>query len=304
MSRKFCPGLVIGSLLLLAAAGLSGCGNRTESTYFYYRPSFTAGGDIIFVKGLQTVDKDVLGSQTGTRYTENLATMTAAGASETALLDVTATSAYGLTCAPVGSYVAYSTELSGGLYGNVIIQNISTSTHTGLDRVELKFVPGIVAFDWSSDAKKIVYCTATEVHTVNLDGTGDTTVAGGLTGASFVSWKFGTRIAYVHTVGGETILSLTDGATTTNLAAAASVDLPQISSVNANIVYGIAGGSYCSVDTGAGTPATTEVMASFHGAVPRIGMAAAASKVVYSKVGEQSGIYTLDLTAKTESQIK
>jgi len=120
-----------------------------------------------------------------------------------------------------------------------------------------------------------------------------------------VSWKYGNRIAFVHTSSGSKILSLIylDG-TRVDLAASASVDVPQVSSANTFEVYGISGGSYCSVDTSAGTPATTEVYANFKGALPRI--SAAADKVVYDKVGEESGIYVLDLsvTPKVETKIK
>ena len=305
MSKKIRLGGFFGLALLLLALGLAGCGTRSESTYYYYSPTFTVDGSILFIKGLQVVDKDVVGTQTGSTFTENLSLMSAAGASETALYDVTAAPPYAMTCAPAGTYVAFATQVSGNLYGNIIIQNVSTSTHTGLDRVELKFVPGIVSFDWSSDAKKIVYCTATELHTVNLDGTGDTAVLTGQTALTFVSWKYGSRIAYTHTVGGNTILSFVkaDGTGQVDLAAAASVDRPQISAVNTNLVYGLGGGgAYCSVDTSVGTPATTEVAASFKGQLPRLNPAG--NKVTYSKASEQSGIYLLDLGTGIETKVK
>ena len=304
MSKKIKFGCLFCLALLLAVVGLTGCGTRSESTYFYYSPTWTVDGNLLFIQGLQIVNKDVVGTQTGSAFTENLSTMTPAGAAVTALLDVTAAPPYAMTCAPVGSYDAYATQVSGNLYGNIIIQNVSTGTHTGLDRVELKFVPGIVSFDWSSDAKKIVYCNGTEIHTVNLDGTGDTTVLTG-TALTFVSWKYGTRIAYTHTVSGSTVLSFVNanGTGQVDLAAAASVDRPQISAVNTNLVYGLGGGStYCSVDTSVGSPATTEVAAAFHGQLPRLNPAG--NKVTYSKAGEQSGIYLLDLTTGIETPVK
>jgi hypothetical protein len=303
MSKKIKFGGFLGVILLLALAGLTGCGTRSESTYYYYSPSWTVDGNIVFIKGLQVVNKDVVGTQTGSAFTENISTMTAAGASETALYDVTGAPPYAMTCAPVGTYVAFATQVSGSLYGNIIIQNISSATHRGLDRVELKFSPGIVSFDWSDDAKKLVYCTATEIHTVNIDGTGDTTVLTG-TDLTFVTWKYGARIAYTHTVSGNTVLSFVraDGTNQADMTAAASVDRPQISAVNTNLVYGIGGGSYCSVDTSVGTPATTEVLASFRGQLPRLNPAA--NKVTYSKTGQQSGIYLLDLTTKAETTVK
>ena len=307
MSNKIRCGSFLGVILILMAAALTGCGTRSESTYYYYSPTWTVDGNLLFVKGLQVVNKDVVGTQTGSAFTETLSLMTAAGASEAPLYDVTGAPPYAMTCAPAGTYAAYATQVSGGLYGNIIIQNISTGTHTGLDRVELKFVPGILSFDWSGDAKKLVYCTATEIHTLNLDGTGDTAVLTGQTALTFVSWKYGTRIAYTHTdTNGKTVLSFVkaDGTGQVDLAAAASVDRPQISAVNANLVYGLGGGgAYCSVDSSLGAAATTtEVAAAFKGQLPRLNPAG--NKVTYSKAGEQSGIYLLDLTTGLETKVK
>ncbi|MDD5594461.1 MAG: hypothetical protein PHG97_06965 [Candidatus Margulisbacteria bacterium] len=304
MSYKIRLGLFLGCLLLLVAvAGLIGCGIRTENTSYFYSPGWTAGGNIIFIKGLQSVSKDIIGSQTGSSYTESVTTMTAAGAGETFWFDVTGAPPHAMSCAPTGTeYVAYMDQQDGatGLFGKVIIRNIAAGTHSGLEKVELSFSPGIKSFDWSSDATRIVYCTTQEVRTIKLDSTGNTLVTAE-SNLSFVTWKYGARIAFVH--GSPSILSLiyADGTGRLNLAAAASVTKPQISAGNTNEVLGIAGGSFCSVNV-SGTPATTEVFAGFGGDLPRLNPAA--DTVTYSKAGESSGIYLLNLSAKTESKLK
>jgi len=292
---------IIASGLLVVS--LVGCGERIESTSYYYTPGWTQAGDVIFVKGLQSVRKDAIGTQIGSTYTESVMTTTAAGAGESLLFDATDAPPIAVTCSPAGTaYAAYLNELSGGLYGKIVIRNVAAGTHTGLEKTELSFSPGIKSFDWSNDAAKLVYCTTREVRTINLDGTGDTLVTAE-SNLKFVSWRYGGRIAFVHTSEAGTLLSMIyPSGGRTNLAVAASVDKPQISSANTSEVYGLAGGSYCMVDVSAGTPATTEVLSNFGGQLPRL--SPDASKVVYDKSGESSGIYILDVAAKTEAKIK
>lgn len=289
--------VVVGCLLLVGS--LTGCGERSESSTYYYSPSFTKAGNIIFIKGLQSTTKDMIGSQIGSSYTESLMQMSAAGASETLLFDVTGAPPYSMTCSPTGEYVAYGDELRNNLFNKIVIRNISTSMHSGLDRSELVFPDGVVSFDWSNDGLRIVYCTTAEVRTVKVDGSADTLVVAA-TDLTAVAWKYGTRIAFTHNL----ILSLvnSDGSGQVDLSAAASVDKAQISPANTNEVYGISGSSLCSVEVSAGTPATVEVMANFKGDLPRL--SADGLKVVYSKTGETTGIYRLDIATKAETKIK
>jgi hypothetical protein len=298
--------LVIGVCLGFGILLLSGCGERSESTSYYYKPDWTADGKIILVKGLQSIRKDAIGTQLGSTYTESLVTMTSAGASETFIFDVTDTPPWAPSCSPNRNYLAYMDDKRGDYYGKIVVRNVSTEAYTGMNEVVLLFSTNrIKSFDWSSDGNKIVYCTSQEVRIRDWNdylGATDVRVTAEAD-LQFVSWKYGDRIAFVH--GSPAVLSLIylDG-TRSDLSAAASVNLPQISSANTFEVYGIAGGSYCVVDTSAGTPATAEVYANFKGALPRI--SAAADKVVYDKVGEESGIYILDLsvTPKVENKIK
>ena len=285
---------IIVSGLLLVVSLMSGCGERIESTSYYYSPTWTRGGSIVFIYGLQT----------GSTYTETVKSMNTAGESGSVSFDVTGAPPYYMSCSPAADYVAYLDGLNSGLFSKIVIRNISaTSPHTGLEKTELSFSPGIKSFDWSSDGTRFVYCTTREVHTILITGTGDTLVTPE-SNLSFVAWKYGNRIAYVHSSEADTILSLIYPDTTgqINLAVAASVDIPSISSLNTNEVYGIAGGSYCKVDVSAGTPATTEVLASFTGVVPRL--SADAATVVYKKTGESSGIYTLTIATPTQTKIK
>jgi hypothetical protein len=301
-------GAFLGAVILAAGFFLTGCGGTTSNTFFYGNSSGTVDGNIIFLKVLETTSKDIFGSQTGSTQTYSISVMTAAGASETAKFDVTNDLPYSMSCAPTTAttqYVAYLNNLNAAthLFGGILVRSLSSGQK--LEEVQLSFSSGIRSFDWSNTGTQLVYCTTTEVHTINLDGTGDTTVIAGLTNVSFVTWKYGTKIAFVHTVGSDTILSLinANGTGQVDMAAAASVDKPQISSADNNIVYGLAGGSYCSVDVSAGTPATTEVVAGFHGSLPRLDPTGA--KATYDKLSiEDSGIYVLDLATKVETKIK
>jgi len=85
-----------------------------------------------------------------------------------------------------------------------------------------------------------------------------------------------------------------------DLAAASSVDKPQISSSNTNEVFGVVGSSYVKVNVNTGI--STEVVSSFSGETPYL--SPNADKVVYSKSGESSGIYYMDVATGTETKIK
>lgn len=299
--------MVVGLLLLVLGLVATGCGGGTQTSTFYGNSSWTVDGNIICIKDLQSVSKDILGSQTGSTFTDSVMIMSAAGTNEAFQFDVTGDLPYSMTCSPATTpeYVAYMNSLSSGtqLFGGIVVRKISSGS--GLAKVELSFSPGIRSFDWSDDGKKLVYCTTSEVHTINLDGTGDTAVVTGLTNVTFVSWKYGSKIAYVHTVGSDTILSLVkaDGTGQVDMAAAASVAKPQISSANNSIIYGLAGGSFCSVDVSAGTPVTTEVVPNFKGSLPRLDPTG--TKATYDKLSiENSGLYVLDLGTKVETKIK
>ncbi len=296
-------------LLLAGVLAIAGCGGTTTST-FYGNPTWTVEGNIICLKDLESTTKDVIGSLTSQTITDSVVGMSAAGANETFVFDVTGDLPYSMTVSPTtatNQYVAYLGTLnaSGSIFGKVVIRNISSGTHHGLATVTLAFPDGIKSVDWSNTGTQLVYCTTNEVHTVNLDGTGDTAVITGLTNVTSVGWKYGTKIAYVHTVGSDTILSLinANGTGNVNLSAAASVSKPQISPANNNIIYGLFGNSFCSVDVSAGTPTTTEVVANFKGSLPRLDPTGA--KATYDKLSiEDSGVYVLDLATKAETKIK
>ena len=295
----------LGFVILILGFVVAGCGERTENTSYYYGPAWTNGGKVIFTKTLQSTRKDFINSQLGTSYTDSVMTMTAAGTDEAFLFDVTGAPPYQMSNSPANDYIAYLGNLENGLFGKIIIRNIASGAHSGLEKVELIFPSGIKSFDWSDDGKKLVYCTSQEIHTIKIDGTGDSTVTAEAN-LEFVSWKYSSKIAFVYISGANKILSLINenGTGRNDLSVSASVDKPQISSADTDVIYGIAGGSYCSVDVSATTPATTEVYASFRGEIPRL--SPDASKVAYSKTGEQSGVYVLDLsvTPKTETKVK
>lgn len=298
----FC-GLLLGFLALA-----SGCGERYESTAYYYSPNWTRGGDILFTYGLNSVRKDAIGTQLGSTYTESVNTMTAAGASRTFIFDVTNAPPYAVSPAPTSDYIAYLDGLDKGLFGKIVTHNISaTSPHRGLETAELLFSPGIKSFDWSNNSLQFVYCTTTEVRVRDWNdytGTTDTLVTAE-TSLECVAWKYGAKIAFIHNTTAGKVLSLikADGTARVDLAVAASVNKPQISPLGTNVVvYGLNSGGYCSVDTSAASPALTVILASCAADLPRLN--AAGDKVVYDKAGQTSGIYVLDLGTKTESQIK
>jgi hypothetical protein len=278
---------------------------RVESTTYTHSPGFTRDGKIIFVQGSERVDKDLLGSQMGSSYTEYVNTIFATGTGETAsIFEVTDSPPYAMTCSPTteAHYVAYGDDLRSGLFRKIVIRNFGSEQHLGLEKVEMVFDPGVESFDWSNDGTRLVYCTTSEVRIVNRDGSGDALVvaAGDL---EFVTWKYGARIVFVRASGSDKLLSLinSDGSGRVDLSAANSVDLPQVSSADNTVIYGVSGGNFCSIDTD--TPATpTVIAASFSGALPRL--SPDASMVTYSKTGENTGVYVMYTATGTEEAVK
>ncbi|MFH1683265.1 MAG: hypothetical protein ABIA67_00135 [Candidatus Margulisiibacteriota bacterium] len=295
---------LLGFGILSLGFMINGCGLRTETTSYYYSPSWTRLGTIIFVGETSSVSRDILGSQISATSSRFVQTIYPSGTGESqSLFSATDAVPYVMTSCPTAEYLAYGDTLRSGLYRKVVIRNISTSTHAGLETVELAFNPGIKSFDWSDDGTQLVYCTSDEVRTIDIDGFNDSLVVAD-SNIEFVSWRYGTRIAFVRTSGSDKILSLinANGTGRINMTAAASVDLPQISATNTNEVFGIAGGSLAKVDVSAVTPATTEVKASFTGELPRL--SPDATKVTYSKSGETTGVYSLEIATGTETEVK
>lgn len=298
---KFLVGTLLAVGAFTLAFFLASCGERQETSNYHYNPSWTRGGSIVFTTGLRSIRKDAIGTQLGSSYAESVTTCDATGAGDTFYFDVTGAPPYSASCSPVFDYVAYLDDLRSNLFHRIVVRNVAAGAHSGFDKIELAFNPGIKSFDWSADGAKLVYCTTREVRTINVGGTGDSLVTAE-SNLNFVAWKYGGRIAFVH--GSLLSLIYADGSGRIDLAAAASVDRPQISATNTSEVFGLAGGSYCKVDVSVATPATSEILAGCSGDLPRLN--ATANKVIYSKIdsGEQSGIYALDLTAKTEAKIK
>jgi Tol biopolymer transport system component len=296
--KKYLVGL---AALLLVLGIVSGCGVQSSTTYYYYSPSWTRAGTIIFIGAIESVDKDILGSQLSSSYAEYVKTIYPTGTDESSVLfDATDAPPYAMTCSPASDYVAYGDDLMSGKYRKLVIRNISSGTHSGVELLELIFSPGIRAFDWSNDGSKLVYCTSAEVRTINNDGSNDTLVT---TEANleFVAWQYGDRIAFVRASGTNKLLSLIypDGSGRLDLAAAASVDLPQISATNTNEVYGVVGSAYKKVNVNSST--VTDIVATgFSGVLPRLGPDG--KTLVYSKSGESSGIYVIDVTAATPTE--
>ena len=92
--------LVMVSLLLVVGL-IAGCGLRVETTGYAYSPSFTKDGRIIFIGATRTTDKDILGSQVGSSYSEYVQTIYPTGTGESAsLFSVTDAPPYAMTCSP------------------------------------------------------------------------------------------------------------------------------------------------------------------------------------------------------------
>ena len=299
---------LVVSCLLLVVSILSGCGDKTESSHYFYSPEWTRDGRIIMLGSSQTTQKDSLGDIMNTTYAQYFLTMYPSGTGETGtLIDVTNELPAFISCSPTGDYVAYLNGKQNGLYRKIIIRNIGTATHVGLNNIEIAFDPGIVCFDWSNNGSKLVYCTAQEIRTRDWNdflGTTDkliTTEAN----ISFVAWKYGDRIAFVYSSGGSKLLSLItpDGLTRTDQPANLALDRPQISPFDNDDIYGVAGAYYARLDVSAGT--VTNLAANFTGDLPRL--SPDGRSAVYSKTNEDSGVYLLkDVTtaAPTETKIK
>jgi len=291
--------------LVLGAFLLGGCGERMESTKYYYNPTWTTNGNIVAIVGLQSTRKDWLGQSLGSTYTESLKTLTAAGTGETFIYDVTGAPPYYMSVSPSRNYVGYMDGLNNGSFSKVILHNLSLEAYSGATRVELLFDPRLISFDWSSNGNRLVYCTTNEVRIRDWNdfiGSTDTLVIA-QNGLEFIAWKYGNMIAftYTDTSGNHLSLIYPDGSGRLDLAVAASVTKPSINPANTFEVYGLAGGSYCLVTYNAASPATTEVKANCRANTPRLDPTGA--KALYNKVGEQSGLYTLDLTSQIETEV-
>jgi len=300
--KKCFVGLLLGLMVIGVVAG--GCGERTETTRYYYSPSWTKDAEIILIGGTQSVDKDILGGQLGSSYTEYVFTIYPSGTGESAaLFDVTDAPPYAMSCSPNRDYVAYLGELRSGEYGKIFIRSISTEAFTGMKELELTFYPKIKSFDWSDDGNQIVYCTTNEVKVRDWNDFNGATeqVVTAEANLEFVSWMYGNRIAFVYTSGGNKRLSLINPASKarTDLSAAVALDAPQISPSDTNTVYGIAGAKYVSVNTN--TEVSLEVASSFTGLLPRI--SPDGDMITYSKSGEDSGVYIMYTASGTEETV-
>ncbi|MBU1026224.1 MAG: hypothetical protein KKA31_00670 [Candidatus Margulisbacteria bacterium] len=299
--------LMLLSCLLLVVSLLAGCGLKSESAFYYYSPSWVSDGRIILIGATETKDKDTFGAQIGSSYSEYVITINSTGTDESpSLFDATGAPPYSMSCSPTNDYVAYMDELRNNMFSKIIIRSTTLEAFTGLEMLELNFANKIKSFDWSSDGTKIAYCTTTEVRVRDWnDFTGATdTLITAESDLQFVSWKYGGRIAFVYSSAGTLRLGLIypDASGRIDLAAAASVDYPQISATNTNEVYGVNGTSYGKVDVSAGTPAFTSIKASFGGSLPRL--SPDSTKVTYSKTGQSTGIYLLTVATEVETQIK
>ncbi|MDD5382722.1 MAG: hypothetical protein PHH60_03600 [Candidatus Margulisbacteria bacterium] len=287
--------------LICLVALVAGCGEKTETTKYFYSPTWARDGRILMVGATQSVNKDNLGSQLSSSYSEYVFSIYPSGTGESSpLFNTTDNPPYAMTCSPATDYVAYGNDLMNNLYRTIVIQNIAIGQHSGIEKLELAFA-GVQSFDWSNDGTKLVYCTSSEVRTVNINGSNDTLVTQE-TSVDFVTWKYGGRIAFVHTPGASKILSLIypDGSGRVDLAAASSVSLPQISAVNTNEVFGKVGDTYIKVNVNTGTT-TPVVTLGFVGELPRL--SSTAKQLTYSKSGQSSGVYVLgDVSTATPSE--
>lgn len=295
--------ILLFTCLLLVVALLSGCGLRTDTNRYYYSPTWTRDSQILHIVTTQTVDKDIFGSQLDSDSTDFLQTIYPTGTGESpALFETTGSLPSLLTCSPNSDYVAYADNLISGLYRKIVVRNISLAVHSGVEHLELAFNPGIVSFDWSNSGTSLVYCTPDEIRIIDLEGT-DTLVLEEDNLVN-VSWKYGSRIAFVRTVGSSRRLSLVnpDGSGRLDLTASASVDYPQISAVDTSLVYGINQGDLARVDVDAVTPAIQVFGSDFPG--DRVRLSPDATTLTYSKAGEKSGIYIMDIASGVETQVR
>jgi WD40 repeat protein len=296
--------VIVVSCLLLVVSLLVGCGERTETSRYYYSPSWTNDGRIIFIGGTKSVDKDILGSQLSSSYSEYVKTIYPSGTQESqALFGVTEDPAYAMSCSPNRAYVAYLSELRSGEYGKIIIRSITTEAFTGMKVTELTFYPRIKSFDWSSNGDQIVYCTSSEVKIRDwndFNGSTEQVVTSGETNLNFVSWKDGNQIAFVSTLEGTFMINSNGTGRKELVGVGVVVDKPQVSSAAANPVYGIMGSTYVEVTVSTG--ATSEVASSFSGVLPRI--SPDGDMVTYSKSGEDSGVYIMYTATGTEETVK
>ncbi len=297
--------LIVVSCLLLVVSFLAGCGIRTETSNYFYSPSWTQANSIIYIGQTSSSSKDILGSQLSSSYTEWVKTIYPAGTGESSVLwDATDKPPYVMTCSPVTDFVAYGDDLRSGLYRTIVIRNISTGTHSGLDLVELAFT-GVKSFDWNNDATKLVYCTSTEVRTIDIDGANDTLVTAEAN-LEFVTWKYGTRIVYVMTSGSskECAMINSGGGGKRVLG---DLDLAQVSGANTNEIYGVVNTAtateFWKADVSGGTTVLTQITApTLQAVLPRL--SPDATLFTYSKVGEITGVYTLNISTGVETELK
>jgi hypothetical protein len=310
MKEKKMSKLYLWGLLIVMVVGGFGCGATNSSTHSYFSPTWTRDGKVLLISSLQSSSKDALGTQVSSSYSEYVLTMYPSGTGEsTPLFDATSARPYAMTCSPTGNYVAYGDSLRSGYFRTIVIRNISTEAHQGMDMLELALT-GVKSFDWSANGLQIVYCTSTEVRVRDWnDFTGATDVlvtaepTVGITLES-VSWRYGGRIAFVRASGSNKLLSMiySDRSERVDLSAALSVELPQISAVNTSEVYGIKNGTLVRVNVDAGT-ATTVVASGFTGELPCL--APDGKQLIYNKTGENSGIYLIsDVTAASPTETK
>lgn len=298
--KKRIVGLVVS--LLVVGSLTVGCGERTETTRYYYSPGWTNDGRIIFIGATKSVNKDILGGQLSSSYTEYVQTIYPSGTGESSsLFDVTGAPPNAMSCSPTRAYVAYLSELRSGLYGKIIIRSITAEAFTGMTEFELNFYPKIKSFDWSDDGNQIVYCTTSEVKVRDwndFNGSTEQTVTSEAD-LDFVSWMYGNRIAVVSSSKGTFLINSNGTNRDALVGSGVVIDIPQISP-DATKVYGVMGNSYVEVTISSG--ATSEVAASFTGELPRI--SPDGSMVTYSKSGEDSGIYIMYTAGGTEETVK
>ena len=297
--------ILVVSCLLLVVSLLAGCGIRTSTSNYFYSPSWTRANSIIYFGQTSSSSKDILGSQLSSSYTEWVKTIYPSGTGESSVLwDATDKPPYAMTCSPTTDFVAYGDTKMSGMYRTIVIRNIASGAHSGLDLVELAFT-GVKSFDWNNDGTKLVYCTSTEVRTIDIDGNNDALVTAEAN-LEFVSWKYGTRIVYVRTVGLSkecALISSSDG----GKRVLGDLDLAQVSGANTNEVYGVVNTStateFWKADVSGATTVLAQITApTLQAVLPRL--SPDATLFAYSKVNETSGVYTLNIGTGVETEVK